>query len=199
MHSSTFICSLSLAAALVAVAVRPAHADAPSAAVEGEESVLPELPFIVSSNVGYQFSSRDSLDGMVQSVVVGLQFHSNPDGRRHFLELGYEDLYFDGPGNTDELPSSYLLLGARSAFRWDRFALHLVGHLRHGDRAVEEGWTSSSQSVSAGALVSYDLFQSKSLSLALGLHATGSVVPTYDGNERSAAASGSTGLSLIVW
>lgn len=54
-------------------------------------------------------------------------------------------------------------------------------------------------SVSAGALAAYDVFRSRSLSLALGLHANGNLVPTYDGNERSALASGSTGLSFFVW
>jgi len=158
-----------------------------------------DLPFFVSSNLGYQFSGRDSLDGVVQSLIAGIEFHSNPDGRRHFLEIGIEELHFDGANTSDALPSAYLLLGARSAFRWDRFSLHLVGHLRHGDRAVEDSWTTSSQSLSAGALAAFDLFRSRSLSLALGLNATGNLVPTYDGDERDAALTGSTGLSLFVW
>jgi hypothetical protein len=199
MHSSTVTCSLSLAAALLAVATPRAHADAPLASVAGEEEARSDLPFFVSSNLGYQFADRDSLDGMVESFVAGYQFHSNADGRRHFLELGVEELHHDGVGTSDALPSAYLLLGARSAFRWDRFALHLIGHVRLGDRAVEEDWTTSSQSLSAGALASYDLFRSQSLSIALGLNATGNLVPTWDGDERSAAASGSTGLSLMVW
>ena len=199
MHSSTVTCSLSLVAALFAVATPRAHADAPVASVAGEEDARTDLPFFVSSNLGYQFADRPSLDGMVQSFVAGYQFHSNADGRRHFLELGIEELHYDGVGTSDALPSAYLLLGARSAFRWDRFSLHLIGHLRFGDRAVEEGWTTSSQSLSAGALASYDLFRGQSLSIALGLNATGNLVPTYDGDERSAAAYGSTGLSLMVW
>ena len=199
MHSSTVTCSLSLAAALFAVATPRAHADAPTASVAGEEEARTDLPFLVSSNIGYQFADRDSLNGMVESFVAGYQFHSNADGRRHFLELGIEELHYDGVGTSDALPSAYLLLGARSAFRWDRFSLQLIGHLRFGDRAVEDGWTTSSQSLSAGALAAFDMFRSQSLSIAVGLNATGNLVPTWDGGERSAAASGSTGLSFVVW
>ena len=200
MHSSTRTCSLSLAAALLAVAVPRAHADEPAATVAGEEEADGSpLPFMVSSNLGYQFANRDSLSGFVNSLVVGIQFHANPDGRRHFLELGVEQLHYDGMADSDALPASYLLLGARSAYTWDRFALHLVGHLRHGDAATEENWATSSQSFSVGALASYDVFRTPVLSLALGLHATGNLVQTYDGEDRNGAATGSTGLSLFIW
>jgi hypothetical protein len=195
MRSSIVVPSFAFAhAALVAIGLPLAHADGPTVAAAEERPAVP--PFMVSSDVGYQFSSRDALSGLVDSFTLGVQVRSTSARRRDFIEVGVAQLH---AGDSDTLPASYLLVGARSAWSWNRIGLHLFGHLRHGDAASDGDFSTASQSGSVGMVASVDVWRRSYLSLAIGLHATANIYQALDAGDQHAAVSGSTGLSVMVW
>jgi hypothetical protein len=195
MRSSITIPSFAFAhAVLFAIGLPLAHADSPAVATAEHESAVP--PFMLDSDVGYQFSNHDALSGLVDSFLLGIQVRSPSTHRRDFIEVGVAQLH---AGDSDTLPSSYLLVGARSAWSWDRIGLHLFGHLRHGDAASDGDFSTASQSASVGLIASLDIWRGADLSAAIGLHATANIYQALDAGDQRAAASGSTGLSVIVW
>ena len=199
--ASPLVRPLFVVAVLAALPALPARAQPTEAAPAGEatpEAVTKSaagMRWMFSSDIGYQFAGDEALDGYASQLLLGVRVHDTSQ-RRDYIEVGIAEL---NDSEEDALPS-YVLVGARSAWTFGRFGLHLFGHLRHGDPSVgDDGEAISSRSAAIGLVASFDVWRREERTLALGVHGMANFHQTMDGGDRSTAFSGSTGLSVMVW
>jgi hypothetical protein len=175
-------------------------ASAPAAAQEAAEPSGDDAPITQVASVtlhnGYQGSNHDALRGFEQTVVFGFRVTRAQSTFQEFFEAGISRLdTADSP-----LVTSSALIGARLAWRWDRFALHLLARFHHGDPVTgDDGIAIYSYAASVGLMASFDVLRVHDTSVALALHTTGEFHSASDGNDSTLAASGGGGISLLAW
>jgi hypothetical protein len=181
--------------ATVVLSVAPVAAQEPTTtATATAQPALPDA--FLAADVGYQSGNHESLTGMVSDFVLGIRVRSASDARRDYLEVGIARL---DTSDTDE-EISWVLVGARSTWTFGRVGLHLFGHFQHGDAALGDDMeTIASHSIAGGVLGSFDLWKGPAYTLALGLHASGTLYDVIDGEDRALGGAGDLGLSFVVW
>jgi hypothetical protein len=173
---------------------------ATAAAQEATEPAAGDAPITQIASVtlqnGVQGSNHDALQGFQQTVVFGFRVTRPRSTFQEFFEAGISRLdTFDSP-----LVTSSALVGARLAWRWDRFALHFLARFHHGDAMTgDDGVAIYSHAVSVGLMGSFDVLRVHDTSVAVALHTLGEFHSASDGNESTLASAGGGGISLVAW
>jgi len=187
-----------VAAALLVATGSPALAQeaAEPAAVEGASSFRTAIaPVTVHS--GYQTSSHEALQGWNTTLVLGFRLGRPDASVVSFFEAGVGRLDSD----DSPLVTSNAFVGARVAWRLNRFALHFLARVHHGDPMTgDDEVTIYSHSSSLGLMATFDILRGKTgHSMALGAHGIGQFHAAADGDDSATAFAGGGGLSFIVW
>jgi len=185
-------CRISIAVLLLASAPAAAQEEAPPAT---GDAPITQIASVTLQN-GVQGSNHDVLQGFQQTVVFGFRVTRPHSMFQEFFEAGISRLdTFDSP-----LVTSSALVGARLAWRWDRFALHFLARFHHGDPMTgDDGVEIYSHAVSIGLMASFDVLRVHDTSVAVALHTLGEFRSASDGNDSALAAAGGGGLSLVAW
>jgi hypothetical protein len=159
------------------------------------EGPITQIASVTLQN-GYQGSSHEVLQGFHQTVLFGFRVTRARSRFQEFFEAGISRLdTADSP-----LVTSSALIGARLAWRWDRFAVHVAARFHHGDSLEgDDAVTIYSHGVSLGLMGSYDLLRVHDTSVAIALHAMGEVRSAADGDRSTLASAGGGGISLLAW